>query len=210
MSNETVEIHVDPLCPWCWLTAQWLFEVEQVRPITVTTKVLSLAELNRGDEPLHPALEAGSRAVRLLVAARRRGGETAIRALYVALAGAQHDRDQPLTEMDTLRAAAAETGLPGTFVDDVLVDPRTHDEVLVEYASAHDRGAFGVPTLSVEGSAPYFGPVIDRRITGEDACALWDVVRPLLLQPFVFELKRPRTDKPQVGRELRQAELAAS
>ena len=31
MSGQAVEVHVDPSCPWCWLTVLWLFEAERVR-----------------------------------------------------------------------------------------------------------------------------------------------------------------------------------
>jgi hypothetical protein len=66
-----------------------------------------------------------------------------------------------------------------------------------------------VPTLSIDGSVPFFGPIVDTRITGDEAGALWDMVVPVLASPAVLELKRNRTRRADVGRN-RKPELAAS
>jgi len=58
MIEQHVELHVDPACPWCWLTALWLFEAERVRPFAVATKVFSLAEVNRERREFLEHLEA--------------------------------------------------------------------------------------------------------------------------------------------------------
>jgi predicted DsbA family dithiol-disulfide isomerase len=200
MTEHTVEIHVDPACPWCWLTALWLFEAERIRPLTVFTKVFSLAEVNRGDDDKRDSHNAGERALRVLVAARRRGGEQAIRDVYTGIGEAYHERDEPLGDSATLQAAVVAAGLDRSFVDAALADESTLTELLSEHGLAVERGAFGVPTLTVDGGAPFFGPIIDTRITGEDAGRLWDVVAPVLAHPRVFELKRTRTTKADVAR----------
>lgn len=200
MIEQHVELHVDPACPWCWLTALWLFEAERHRPLSVETKVFSLAEVNRGADDKRHAHDAGEQALRVLVAARRAGGEQAIRNVYMQISEAHHERDEPLHESATLEAAVAAAGVERSVVSEALADESTLTEVLTEHAQAVERGAFGVPTLSVDGSAPYFGPIVDTRITGEDAGRLWDMVAPILVHPRVFELKRSRTGRPEVGR----------
>ncbi|MBJ7593924.1 MAG: DsbA family protein [Candidatus Dormibacteraeota bacterium] len=199
MTNQEVEIHVDPLCPWCWLTALWLFEVERVRPITITTKLFSLAEINR--EHAHAAaLKAGETSLRVMVAARRAGGEKAVRATYLALGEASHERSEDLGAIDVLRAAVSSAGLQAGLADEAVADPSTLDDLLVEHAAAVVRGAFGVPTLSIDGGAAFFGPIVDTQITGEEAGELWDKVAPVLVEPRLFELKRARTGHAEVGR----------
>lgn len=208
MSNQQVELHVDPACPWCWLTALWLFEVEQVRPITITTKLFSLAEINRADGANSDALKAAERALRVMVAARRAGGEKATRVVYRALSEANHERNDAPGEMETLRAAVAAAGLRAKLADEALADPSTLTELNAEHAAVVERGAFGVPTLSINGSAPFFGPIIETRITGEEAGELWDIVAPVLADPRLFELKRNRTRRPDVRRYQEKAAVA--
>jgi len=211
MSAQTVEMYVDPLCPWAWLTSRWLHEAELVRPFTVVTKVFSLAEVNKAKPDYAKHLDAMERGVRVLVAARRAGGEAAIRAVYTELGEAHQERDEPIADDATLRAVVAAAGLDASLVETALTDDSIRTEVLAEHSAAVERGAFGVPTLSIDGSPAYFGPIIDGRITGEEAGRLWDVVVPLLLHPHVFELKRPRGSGPDTGRaRIRQAAEASA
>jgi predicted DsbA family dithiol-disulfide isomerase len=208
MSNQEVDLYVDPACPWCWLTALWLFEVEKVRPITITTKLFSLAEVNRADAAHGDALQAAERALRVMVAARRAGGEKATRAVYTSLGEASHERSDAPEEMETLRAAVRSAGLNPDLADEALADASTLTELDAEHAAVVERGAFGVPTLSIDSSTPFFGPIIDTRITGEEAGELWDIVAPVLADPRLFELKRSRTSRPDVARYRMKAAAA--
>ena len=80
-----------------------------------------------------------------------------------------------------------------------LSDPTTAAELLAEHRAVTERGAFGVPTLVLEGHAPMFGPCLDTRIGGDDAGDLWDRVAWLIRADHFFELKRDRP-APEVGR----------
>lgn len=200
---ETVTIHVDPACPWCWLTSRWLAEVETVRPVRVRTRLFSLREINReheADDRIRQAHEAAEAAERVLVQARRAGGDDALARLYAAIGEAHHEQAEPLGDRETLRRAATAAGLDPGIVDTALADPSTLDELLEEHRAVAARGAFGVPALILGEAPPMFGPVVDRRITGEDAGQLWDRVSWLLGQEHFFELKRDRTGRPDIGR----------
>jgi len=199
-----VELFVDPACPWAWLTSRWLAEVERVRPVRVTTRLFDLAEVNRGKEEgrIKEAHEAGERALRCLVQARRAGGHDTMARVYAALGEAYQERSRPLGELDTLRNALSDVGLDAQLADKALADTSTLDELLAEHREAVERGAFGVPTLSVDRGPAFFGPIVDIRIGGEDAGELWDRVSWLLGNDHLFEVKRERTGRAQVGRYL--------
>jgi predicted DsbA family dithiol-disulfide isomerase len=203
-ATTTVTLHVDPACPWAWLTSRWLAEVATVRPVRVVTRLLDLAEMNRdadqADDQKLRSHSAGERALRVLVLAQREHGEEAMARLYTEIGEAWHERDEPLGELSTLRAAARAAGLDEELADRALDDDSTFEELLSMHREACRRECFGVPALQIGDSPTIFGPIVDRRITGEEAGQLWDHVEWLIRRGFFFELKRTRTSKAQIGR----------
>ena len=70
--RQPVEMWLDPICPWAWMTSRWLMQVEQVRPVEVTWSVMSLAVLNEGRELPPQYVELMAKAwgpVRVIIAA---------------------------------------------------------------------------------------------------------------------------------------------
>jgi predicted DsbA family dithiol-disulfide isomerase len=202
--TTTVSLHVDPACPWAWLTSRWLAEVEKVRPVRVVTHLFDLAEINRdrdlADERAQRSHSAGERALRVLVLVQREHGNEAMARVYTEIGEAHHERAEPLGELSTLRAAVQAAGLDAALADRALDDDSTYDELLDMHRKACERDCFGVPTLQIGDGAPIFGPVVDRRVTGEEAGELWDHTAWLVEHGFFFELKRTRTRKAQIGR----------
>jgi predicted DsbA family dithiol-disulfide isomerase len=204
MTNLTdLTLYIDPACPWAWLTSRWLVEVETVRPVRVTTRLFVLAEINRDSERDERHLRfhrASETAMRVMVAARRAGGDAALARVYTELGEAHHERGEPLDGEGVLRAALVSAGLDPALVDAAAADPSTREEMLAEHRAVAARGAFGVPTLVLGDAPPSFGPCIDARITGEAAGELWDRVSWLLTAEHFYELKRERTQRPGIGR----------
>jgi predicted DsbA family dithiol-disulfide isomerase len=204
MTNLTdLTLHIDPACPWAWLTSRWLVEVEKVRPVRVTTRLFILAEINRDKEPDERHLHfhrASETAMRVMVAARRAGGDAALAGVFTELGEAHHERGEPLDDDAVLRRALVVAGLDPALVDAAAVDQSTKEELLAEHRAIAARGAFGVPTLVLGDAPPTFGPCVDARITGEAAGELWDRVSWLLTAEHFYELKRERTQRPGIGR----------
>jgi predicted DsbA family dithiol-disulfide isomerase len=203
-SETTVTLHVDPACPWAWLTSRWMAEVEKVRPVRVVTRLLDLAEINRdadqSDDAKLRSHSAGERALRVLVLVQREHGAGAMARAYAEVGEAYHERAEPLGELPTLRAAVQAAGLDPSLADRALDDDSTFAELLSLHRDACDRECFGVPALQIDDGPSIFGPIVDRRITGEDAGELWDHVSWLIGRGFFFELKRTRTGKADIGR----------
>ena len=57
MSARPVQLFVDPVCPFAWMTSRWLLQAAEVREIQPLFSVMSLSVLNEGRD-----LEPGYRA----------------------------------------------------------------------------------------------------------------------------------------------------
>ncbi len=194
--TDRVELWVDPSCPWCWQTASWLRDLRDRGHVAIAWRLFSL-ELNASgpDAEFWEASAYFGEAHTALALARREGGDAAFEALYVALGTLVHDRHHDASPQ-LFRDAAADAGLTG-IVERSVSDASVVAELMDAQRQARDRSVFGVPTLTVAGSKPIYGPILPVAPAGDDAVGWWEHVRWLAARPDFFELKRwPRDLRP--------------
>lgn len=200
-ASSVVDFYFDPGCPFAWVASRWIIEVERLRPIDLTFRVMSLSVLNEGRD-LSPGYQAAMDAawgpVRVCIAAELKHGSGAVRRLYDAMGHARHVEGRPLD-----RAAVA-ASLEHAELPVALADAMETDEFDAELRRSHHQGMdpvgmdVGTPTIHVDGVA-FFGPVLSRVPGADETIRIWDGARLLAAYPYFFELKRTRTEMPQVA-----------
>ena len=158
-----VDFWFDPICPWAWITSRWMLEVQQVRPVTTSWHVMSLAVLNEDKEDLPERYREGMQSawgpVRVLIAAEQAYGPEVLLPLYTALGNRFHHEKAP-RDAETITAALAEAGLPASLA--AAMDSTEYDAaVRASHTEGIERVGYevGTPVISV-GEMSVFGPVV--------------------------------------------------
>lgn len=203
--TQKVTFWFDVSCPFCWLTSRWIKEVEKVRDIDVDWVPMSLAVLNDGrDIPSDyaDAMKANWGPARVFAKVKSEAPEK-VDELYTAMGTLVHPGGEAgkkgLGAYDEIIAKALEeVGLDASYAE--VANTEDYDEKLRDYhQGAMDAvgDEVGTPVLKL-GDNAFFGPVITRLPEGEDAGKLFDHAVGLAEFPYFFELKRSRTESPQV------------
>jgi 2-hydroxychromene-2-carboxylate isomerase len=200
--TASADFWFDPACPWAWMTSRWMLEVEQVRDVTTTWHVMSLAVLNEGRDDLDEKYKQNLRnlrgPVRVLIAAEKAHGNEVLLPLYTALGRRIHVEGRGIGDGkgDVVTEALAEVGLPASLIEAADTD-RFDDALKKSHHAGMDLVGMevGTPVIAVEGSA-FFGPVVTPAPKGEAAGKLWDGVRLVAGTDGFFEIKRTRDRGP--------------
>jgi hypothetical protein len=197
-----VDLYVDPICPYTWLAACWLREVERHRDLDLRYHPMSLRMLNEHrtmDDSYRANLEVSTGPSRIATAVWFDYGPAAFRVWHTSFGSMIFDCWRyPSAEEYRSAAAGAlrETGLPESLVR--AADTTEYDEPLRQ---AHLEGTLpvgvdgGTPVIHLAGVA-YFGPVLNAVPTTEEALDLFDGCALLAGCRDFFELKRTRTSPP--------------
>jgi len=201
-----VEIFVDPMCPFAWLTSRWLGEVERLGRIDLTIRIMSLSILNEDREDAsefyRDLVDRAWGPARLAIAIERDYGADALRRWYDELGRRIHTGGERI-DIDLLAETLAATALPDTLLAEAYAgtaaDLAGIDALLREshrYAVDSVGDDVGTPVVHIiDGgrTIAFFGPVVNPAPQGAEAVRLFDGVALVAGTPGFFELKRTRT-----------------
>ncbi|WP_285774194.1 disulfide bond formation protein DsbA [Microtetraspora sp. NBRC 13810] len=202
MDKLIADFWFDPSCPYTWITSRWMLEVAKVRPVEVRWNLMSLSVLNEGrdDDPEGDPEGYLWVPVRICAAVRRRYGGQALGRFYTALWTAGRDGDW-LGDLHTALAAAglpvelAEAGMSAEYDDEVRASHAEGIGLIGDHV--------GTPVIAVTGAGAervvFFGPVISRIPTGEEAGRLWDGTLLVAGVRGFHELKGLPHEEPRLG-----------
>jgi hypothetical protein len=219
MDSAALDLHFyfDPVCPFAWMTSKWVRMVAAEREYSVDWRFISLRILNANvdyashfPEHYEDGHTAGLRLLRVCARARQEHGRDAVGPLYTAIGTRLFDtrRDvDPLSASDqavrhTLEPLLRDAGLPADLAD-TLDDTTFDDEIRAETeeALALTGRDVGTPILHFQPPAgtAFFGPVISRLPSPDDAGRLWDHVVGLATFGGFSEIKRSLRERPQLA-----------
>ncbi len=217
MGAYDLSFYFDPVCPFAWMSSKWVRLVMEQRAYSVDWRFISLRLVNATVDyaaQFPPEYEAGHTAgLKLLrVAAKVRSvhGPEAVGPLYLAMG--QHLFESTgasggwaagagRAEHDVVGGLLAGIGLDAGLAD-ALDDPSFDSELRAETdeALALTGKDVGTPIIHVQppDGVAFFGPVISRLPSPDDAVRLWDHVIGLATFPGFAELKRSLREQPQL------------
>ena len=194
----TVDFWFDPLCPFAWITSRTVLEVEKVRDIQVTWRIMSLAYLNEDkdiSDEYREGLKDAWRPVRVCMAVQQQHGQQKLAEIYTALGTRKHTQGAEAYDRELITAALEEVGLPASLAD-AVDDSSLDDAIRASHHEGMDQVGYdvGTPTIAIDGQA-FFGPVLTKIARGEDAGRIWDGAVALSSFPYFAELKRTRQNE---------------
>jgi hypothetical protein len=206
----SVEMYVDPSCPWAWVTGKWLREVAPHRDLDITWRSYCLEiRDDYGAAPTVPenrrelviaAHAISHRMLRIFEACRSASGEEAVDALYAAWGPRFFQKGGPRDDTllnETVAACGIDTAIVAA-ADDEKWDGPILDSMEVAYAFGGPKTQ--TPTIVVRTDPPhgFKGPVMADLPTGDAALRMWDAIQVLSMEPAFFEITRPRVKPPAV------------
>ncbi|NNH69316.1 disulfide bond formation protein DsbA [Nocardia uniformis] len=193
-----IDLYIDPVCPFGWVTAQWLLAATRAAEVPVELKQMSLAALNEGqdvDAHHQPMIDSSRRLGRLFAAVSEKHGAEGFTRLYRAVGTSVHVHRNQLTDK-VIAEILAELGMDPTLLD-ILDDAGVDGAVASAHAASQQAlgGRGGSPIIAIDGHG-FFGPVLTRIPDPDNGAALLHAVIAAARTPGFAVLQRPYSGPP--------------
>lgn len=199
-----VDFWVDPACPWCWVTARWVLdEVAPQRDLAITWQPISLLFKNNPpeDSPYYAGVVGTHKMLRVMEALRSGGASREQIERWYLYCGMKVHNEQ-VREFD-FEEALDSLGLDAKYAaaaDDEAWDVAIREGMDAGLALVGDD--VGTPIIAFTGDdgvrRGIFGPVITRVPSPELSLRVWDAMEAITLMDGFWELKRTRTEGPEI------------
>lgn len=216
-STADIEFFWDPVCPFAWITSRWVEKVVAQSDYSVDWRFISLRLINKEKDyatEFPPEYEhghtAGLRMLRVAARVRDELGSEPMGKLYTAYGDSYFSVDkadgkaarQALGTVDAVAACLATADLDPAYAE--AVDDTSWDELLdneTDLALSRTGRDVGTPIITFQppDGLSFFGPVISRVPSDEDALPLWEAVTTLARFPGFAEMKRSLRESPQLN-----------
>ena len=196
-STERIEWFFDPMCPYAYQASRWIRDVRTQVPVDITWRFFSLEEINREAGKKHPwerPWSYGWGQMRVGALIRREQGNDAVDRWYEAVGTAFFDDGVRTHDPDVHAEVIERAGFDPGLVTRAIADETTTDDVRADHEEVVTKhGGHGVPTIVFASGYAIYGPVIVPAPSGDDAIALWELVRAMRRFPHLYELRHPKT-----------------
>jgi 2-hydroxychromene-2-carboxylate isomerase len=214
-SSYDIEFFWDPVCPFAWITSRWVAKVAEQTGYAVDWRFISLRLLNKDKDyatEFPPEYEfghtAGLRMLRVAAAIRHEVGREPLGRVVQAYGESVWDLPQG-SGMGSYRSTSEHAvgvleaaGVDTKFADSL--DDDSWDELLdaeTELGIGRTGRDVGTPIVTFQppDGVSFFGPVISRVPSDDEAVELWNAVTTLARFPGFAELKRSLREVPQLN-----------
>jgi 2-hydroxychromene-2-carboxylate isomerase len=187
---ESVDVHVDILCPFAFQTSLWLRDVRRQTGLVVNWRFFSLEEINRAEGKKHPWERDWTYGWSMMrIAAYLGRTDTDLLDKWMAVAGrALHVDGHRPHDPEVARLLLKRIG-----ADLAIGDDTTNDQVKADHQRVVDASGFGAPTMFFPSGRCLFGPVLMDPPMGDAAIRLWRAVAAWDEFPHLYELQSPKT-----------------
>lgn len=186
------------------MTARWVVEeVGRARGVNVKWRPISLFLKNNPDPEgqYYDRIFRTHKLLRVMEAVRAGEGDGAVQAVYWDFASRiHHDKNIEFDVAEALSGLGLDTRYADAFEDDSWdgAVKEGHDDGLSLVGDDVGTPIIALPTADGQRNG-IFGPVITRVPSKEHSLQLWDGLLACMAVPGFWELKRTRTERPDVG-----------